>query len=294
MRKTTIVLGLALVSATASQAWAAPKTPAGPDIHFMSEKGSIERGVRCGAPQQTREEMRAIDAEVARFIAQRGWNPGQEANIQIPVRFHVIYSGSTGNVPESQLDAQINVLNAAYAGSGFSFVKAGTDRTNNNQWFTKCYSNERFKQTLAIDPANNLNIYTCKPSGGILGYAYYPSSFAESNYRHGVVLLYSSLPGGSAAPYNLGDTATHEVGHYLGLAHTFENGCNNPGDSVADTPAEASPAFGCPVGRNTCSSAGDDPIRNFMDYTDDSCMNLFSTGQVTRMQQQVATYKPSL
>jgi uncharacterized protein with PIN domain len=196
-------------------------------------------------------------------------------------------------VTDQQIADQVAVLNGAFANTNFQFSHLSTDRTNNSNWSSG--SNEmQFKSALAVDPAHTLNFYTGNLGGGLLGWAVFPWSYPESSFWHGVVCLYSSLPGGSAFPYDEGDTGTHEVGHYAGLYHTFQGGCSGNGDFVADTPAESSPAFGCPAGRNTCTSPGDDPIYNFMDYTDDDCMNHFTAGQSARMDAQMALYRPSL
>jgi hypothetical protein len=150
------------------------------------------------------------------------------------------------------------------------------------------------KEALAVDPAHTLNIYTCGPGQSLLGWTWFPWMADESDPIQGVVVHYASLPGGALSAYDLGRTAVHEIGHYLGLFHTFENGCDAPGDFVDDTPFEASPAFGCPVGRNSCPDPPLDPIHNYMDYGDDPCITEFTAGQEARMEAITTAYRPSL
>lgn len=215
----------------------------------------------------------------------------------IDVYFHVINKGagvSNGDVTSQMIQEQMAVLDAAFAPTGWSFNLVSVDRTTNTTWYSGCYSStteSQMKNALRQGSADDLNIYTCNPSGGILGWATFPSSYASQPKLDGIVLLHSSLPGGAAAPYNLGDTATHEVGHWMGLYHTFQGGCSKAGDSVADTPAERSAAYGCPVGRDTCNGGGADPIHNFMDYTDDACMYEFTAGQDARMDAMFSQYR---
>ena len=268
-------------------------------VTYASPDGGTVLGERCATPVPTPEEQDAVQEYVDQWLAAHPEaQDGLRAITTIPVAMHVVRSNSGAwDITDTQIANQIAVLNAAYANTNFRFSLVSTDRTNNTAWSQHQMgsSNEAaMKSALAVSPSTTLNFYSCNIGGGLLGYATFPWSYSENSHMHGVVCLYSSFPGGSAAPYNLGDTGTHEVGHFVGLYHTFQGGCSGNGDFVSDTPAEASPAYGCPTGRNTCSSPGSDPITNFMDYTDDSCMFQFTAGQGARMDAQMAAYRPSM
>jgi len=226
----------------------------------------------------------------------------------IPVWVHVINKGegfANGDLPIEMIRSQIQVLDESFsgrsggAGSGFTFQLAGVTRTTNAQWFQSLALDFEVeyeaKRALRKGGPETLNIYTVD-GGPFLGFAYYPNILTDPTYSvlDGVVLDYRSLPGGTFDIYSEGDTAPHEVGHWLALYHTFEGKCSARNDFVSDTPAEFAPAFGCPVGRDTCigvSKPGQDPIYNFMDYSQDSCMFMFTAGQVERMQAAWAAFR---
>ncbi|KAJ8690645.1 hypothetical protein PTI98_012056 [Pleurotus ostreatus] len=252
----------------------------------------------CGS-QPSQERIQRAEAHFDGLRSNVSLN--KESSFTVSVHWHVVSQNSTvrgGNIPcvkprrffgqdgdlcvsDSQITDQIKVLNDAYAYSGFSFELAGTTRTVNATWFGKAEP-ERFTSGYYY---------------GLLGYATFPFEYGDNPKDDGVVIHYASVPGGNLDTYNLGMTATHEVGHWFGLYHTFEGGCDEPGDYVDDTPSESYEAFGCPIGRDTCDGEGLDPIHtgtledNYMDYTDDECMTEFTEGQGQRMREQSWTYR---
>ena len=267
----------------------------------LSTFGQVKKGhngtglIRYCPTHPTAEEHKRMEADFAFRKSVFGTLAAEALPSGINVYVHVIRSSTgAGGATTQQINNQINVLDKAF---GIDFTLAGTTTTNNSSWYTctggSCES--AMKSALRQGSADDLNIYLNNMGGGLLGWATFPSSYASQPKLDGVVVLTASLPGGSAAPYNQGDTGTHEVGHWMGLYHTFQGGCarkSTGGDGVGDTPAEKSPAYGCPVGRNSCPNiAGLDPITNFMDYTDDACMNTFTAGQNSRMNTQFASYR---
>ena len=243
-------------------------------------------------------EQRKIAARTQRLLKGKGATAGTAAKGgSVPVYVHVMAGKSgAGDVTDSQIAQQVQVLNNTYGGgessaaanTGFIFTLAGTDRYYNDTWH-RDGSSTKYRKATRQGGANALNIWIVDFS--YLGIATFPWDYARNPGIDGIRVQYSSLPGGSATNYNLGETATHEAGHWLGLYHTFQGGCTATNDEVSDTPAQGSATNGCPEGRDSCSLPGLDPIHNYMDYSYDSCYNQFTAGQSTRMDQMWAAYR---
>jgi hypothetical protein len=234
-------------------------------------------------------EAAAIEQRTQQILSQKGGRPAED--VVVPTFVHVMTSSTgAGDVTDEQIEAQIAVLNRTFSGgesrfaadTTFTFDLVGTQRYTDDRWH-KDRQSRGYRATTRVGGAETLNIWLV--DFVYLGVATFPWDYQKDPTVDGVRVHWGSLPGGPLKYYNEGKTATHEVGHWLGLYHTFQGGCSEPGDRVADTPAEASPAYYCPTGRDTCEGGGVDPIDNFMDYTQDSCMTEFTPGQATRMQQ---------
>jgi hypothetical protein len=220
----------------------------------------------------------------------------------VDVYFHVIHDGATGNVSNQAIADQITVMNLGYGGmeggfnTGFSFKVVGIDRTDNAAWFNAQAgsADERaMKAALHQGDASDLNIYS-STAEAYLGWAYFPSTYKVHPTIDGLVIDWESMSGTStryAGRYDLGKTATHESGHWFGLYHVFQGGCNNWGDYVDDTPPQLIATRGCPEGQDSCKEPGFDSIHNYMDYSYDSCYNQFTAGQAARMQDQWLAFR---
>ena len=266
-----------------------------PAVQACLDSGAQAR-VRAGA-QASEPELYAPN-EARKYGVIKDAPRMANGSVTIETVFHVIRQ--TAPTPaerarlETMIQRQMQVLNDSYAGrtapdaadSPFRFQLVKTTWTVNPAWahVAPGKTERDMKQALYEGDSETLNVYAADIGGGLLGWAYFPKDYNNGrDFIDGVVILDESMPGGTTDIYSEGDTLTHEVGHWLMLEHTFKSGCSASNDGVADTPREAVPQFYCPVGADTCPQPGLDPIHNFMDYSQDSCMNMFTPGQVERM-----------
>jgi len=284
---------------------------ADPDVESSSsplkKKGPGGRD-RCAVRDPSAADQEAIERDLAASIPQGKSTTGV---VNVPVYFHVVIpsEGSGAEDVSDLIPAQMDVLNAPYASAGFQFQLVSQEVVTNDAWFFSAQGSaeeQEMKASLRQGGADALNIYAT--AGDIyLGWATFPVWYrGPLKFYDGVVVYWATLPGtGFKIPgveeeppdglieYDLGDTATHEVGHWLGLYHTFQGGCNKNGDRIDDTPAELEPQFFC-AERDSCTGKkfpGSDPIHNFMDYVDDRCMDHFTGDQQERMQKQWRIYR---
>jgi len=283
--------GAACVGGDSSARLAEGATATDPNTVTAAQARSMERALHARLRAMTPSE---------RAAARRG-----DAPVVVKVYWQVITrNDGTGNVTNARIARQLRVLNEGYAGetaasaasTRFSFQTQQIIRTANSDWYNWSdpdvdpSDNNHAKDALRKGTRAALNVYVANLGDGLLGYATFPGGQLS---RDGVVVLNASLPGGSAAPYNQGDTLTHEAGHWFGLYHTFQGGCSAPGDHVSDTPRQraGNNIFKCNTALDTCGSAGTDPVKNFMNYVDDACMNKFTSGQATRASQQWEAFR---
>ncbi len=275
----------------------------------LSSKFMLE-GRRCkttAVATTTSSFLAPSDCSNSQTVIDPIYYPSQAMTVQVV--FHIIIDsdGTTGDIPDSLIESQVDILNEDFGAlsgtpgsagfdTGIRFELAGITRTVNRQWFNDRRETQ-YKEATGWDRTKYLNIWT-NSAGGYLGYAYLPDGSAGEVWD-GVVLLYSvvGLNPPNAGIYNLGRTATHEVGHYFGLNHTFDGGCgdiNAPyttGDLIADTNPESTQHFDC-VASNTCNTP--DPIENYMNYTPDACMTEFTAEQGNRMVCSIMNYRADL
>ncbi|KAH8131560.1 hypothetical protein FP744_10001997 [Trichoderma asperellum] len=244
-------------------------------------------GFSCGTTpsEEFKEASKSLAREeaTARMLGRRAVH-----EIQIDVYMHVVAMSEDpkeGNLSDQDVTNQFQVLKTDFEPTGIVFNLKSIDRTINNTWANNA-DLKRMWYYLRNGSYHDLNLWFI-PTLKEYGYCTIPATGDSLPYamqQDGCTIRSDTVPGGRANKYNLGKTVTHEVGHWLGLLHTFQGGCNGPGDYIDDTPAQASPSMGCPEGRDSCpKQPGLDPIHNYMDYSDDTCYREFTPGQVDRM-----------
>lgn len=251
---------------------------------------SAEMVKRCGSVDPTEGIKKLIDIKVEAAILVQGAQKALQTRqgVVIPVVMHAV----NAEVSEDVIAEQIDVLNENYESVGIEFELLQFNSVKNPNWDYLIMSmmgeeEQDMKSQLRVGGEGILNIYIVQNLPA-LGWATPPYFLFEGSKEaldaDGVVIEETALPGG-LPPFNQGKTLVHEVGHWMGLFHTFQDGCSGEGDFIDDTVAHSEPTSGCPAFEvSDCDGTSMVPINNHMNYADDVCLTEFTDNQITRMQ----------
>lgn len=268
------------------------------NAHARLRDAGLTMASRCSTADVDDLERLLVENELHVLRARRNFAPinyRQKQKVIIPVYVHVLAQTKNpegGNVTDSKIKEQMAYLNDAYAAMNLAFELKTISRKIDKDWATFAAGEETIKKALRLGDGATLNLYIAGTTDGVLGWSYFPWEYNSFPHMDGVVIHFQTLPGGQYQEYNEGGTTVHEVGHWLGLYHVFQGGCSD-GDMVKDTPAQREANFGCPKHvPDTCKDKdGVDSIHNFMDYSDDICMEGFSIGQIQRVHDNLESYR---